>query len=179
MALNQTPRPTAWGSIHVFIGDTGENDAMASEFYDLGSVKDDTFTIETEAGEEYELKDINGKLLDSLKQEPTLNLNFSLIKISEETMGKFWKVSEEGSGDSRKVKVTSMIQNKLLSVKFANVNAIGSETFEAPKCRVSLEPKYEKDKGFSGDCVAKILWPTRTGDGVENELFQFGVVAEQ
>ncbi len=173
MALSTTSKPTAWGSIHAFIGTTGTNDAMAATLYDLGSIKDDDFSIETEEGEVYELKDINGKLLDTLTQEPRLTINCSLIKMSETTMGKFWTVTEDGEGDARKLKVTSMVQNGYMSFQFKNINAVGSETFEAAKCKVSMEPKYEKDKGFSGDLKIEILWPDRAGA----ELFQFGVVA--
>lgn len=172
MALSTTSKPTAWGSLHAYVGVTGSGDAMASDLYDLGSIKDDDFSIETEEGEVYELKDINGKLLDTLTQEPRLTVNFSLIKMNETTMSKFWTVSEDGESDSRKVKVTSMVHNGYMSFVFKNPNAAGSETFEAAKCKVSMDPKYEKDKGFSGDVKIDILWPDRTGA----ELFQFGVV---
>lgn len=172
MALSTTSKPTAWGSLHAYVGATGPSDAMASELYDLGSIKDDDFSIETEEGEVYELKDINGKLLDTLTQEPRLTVNFSLIKMNETTMSKFWTITEEGTDGSRKVKITSMVHNGYMSFVFKNPNAVGSETFEAAKCKVSMDPKYEKDKGFSGDVKIDILWPDRTGA----ELFQFGVV---
>ncbi|MBE6244264.1 MAG: hypothetical protein E7108_01915 [Bacteroidales bacterium] len=172
MALESTSKATAWGSIHAYLGTMGSSDAMASTFEDLGSVKDDDFSIETEKGDVYELKDINGKLLDILSKEPTLTVKFGLIKMSEATRGKFWTMEDSGEGNARKVKVTSLVQNSYMSFKLSNDNAPGSETFEAAKCKVSMDLKYEKDKGYSGDVEVKIIWPDRSGA----ELFQFGVV---
>jgi hypothetical protein len=177
MALNTTATPTAWGSLKIKMGPTGTSDAMCADasMVDLGYIKDDEFTLETEAGEVYEIKDINGKLLDKLKKEPSLTIGFSLIKLTEETRGKFWTLTEVAAseGVARKVKVTSLIQRTPQSVVFYNENQVGSETFEAAKCIVNMDLVYEKDKGFSGKCSIDLLWPDRASA----ELFQFGVVA--
>lgn len=173
MALGETASPTPWGSLRIKMGATGASDAMCATMEDLGAILDEDFSITTEAGETYELKDINGKLLDMLQKEPTLKIGFSLTKLSEKTRGKFWTVSEEGTEGSRKLKVTSLVQNAHQSICFYNEKAIGSETFEAAKCLVSMELNYAKDKGFYGKCEATLMWPDTEG----GELFQFGKVA--
>lgn len=172
MALSNNRQITAWGDVHVYLGATGASDAMATSFDDLGAVSPDNFSITTNDGTKYELKDINGKRIDTLKQEPTLTITFGLLGPSETTRGKFWTISESGTGENRKLKVTSLIQNSKMSFKLANPAAAGSETFEAAKTTVSMNLDYAADRGFSGTVSVELLWPDRT----PSELFQFGVV---
>ena len=178
MSLNataNTANPDWAKSIKVFLGSTGKGDTMATEMGDLGAIDTDALTIETADGTVLELKDINGKLLSRLQQEPTVTINFTLLSPSETTRDRFWTIKEEGEGEARKLKVVSLIQNEPMSLRFANVDAIGSETFEAPKCSVSMNMVYAANKGYTGVCKAILMWPQRT-EGVKSELFQFGVV---
>ena len=178
MSLNataNTANPDWAKSINVFLGPTGEGDIMAAKMDNLGAIDTDALTIETADGTVLELKDINGKLLSRLQQEPTVTINFTLLSPSEETRGKFWDVEEEGTGDARKLKVVSLIQNDPMSFRFANIDTPKSETFEAPKCSVSMNMVYAANKGYTGVCKAILMWPQRT-EGVKSELFQFGVV---
>jgi len=174
MALSTNRQITAWGDVHAYLGTMGANDAMATSWDDLGALTPDNFSITSNDGQKYELKDINGKLLDTLKQQPTLTITFGLVGPSEATRGKFWSLTEvAAAGDNpRVVKVTSLIQNTKMSFKLANPQAYGSETFEAAKCTIAMNLDYAADKGFSGTVSIELLWPDRT----PSELFQFGVV---
>ena len=177
MELNKksnTANPDWAKSIKVFLGLTGANDTMAAEMGDLGAIDTDALTIETADGTVLELKDINGKLLSRLQQEPTVTISFTLLSPSEETRGKFWDVEKIGEGEASKLKVLSLIKNTPMSLRFANVDTPGSETFEAPKCSVSMNMVYAANKGYTGVCKAILMWPQR--DGVKSELFQFGKV---
>lgn len=174
MALDTNRKPTAWGDVHAYLGAMGADEAMATTWDDLGALSPDGFTIETVDGTTYELKDINGKLLDTLKQQPTVNISFGLLAPTEATKGKFWAMSESGTGAARKVAVTSLIQNTKMSFKLANPAAAGSETFEAAKCTVQMSLAYDATQGWSGNVTISLLWPDRTNA----ELFQFGVVGE-
>jgi hypothetical protein len=172
MALSETLPKTSWGDVHVYLGVMGDNEALSTAFEDLGAVDPDNFSIQTEEGTVYSLKDINGKLLDELRQEPSLKIGFGLLKPTEKTRGKFWTVVEEGEGDARKLKVTSLVNNTPMSFKLANPKAVGSETLEVAKAKVYMALDYAPNKGYSGKCEIGLLWPDRTN----GELFQFGVV---
>lgn len=170
MALTNTNAATAWGDTHIYMGTPEANGGMAKTLEDLGIIDEDGMTMETADGTALQLKDINGKLIDELTQEPELTLNFTLLKPSEETRGKFWDMEESGTGDQRKVNVKSLITLQKYSVKFANPKMVGSETFEAPYCSVTMKPNWSASKGFYAECSAKIL------NGDAGYLFGFGIV---
>ena len=149
---------------------------MGEALANLWAIDTDALTIETADGTVLELKDINGKLLARMQQEPTITINFTLLSPSEETKGKFWEMEEAGTGDIRKVKVTSLVKNAPMSFKFANTATPGSITFEAPKCSIYMNMVYAANNGYTGVCKATLMWPQRA-EGVKAELFQFGVVA--
>lgn len=165
----ETPK-TSWGDVHAELG-TPTDGAMATNMEDLGSIDADALTIETADGTVYQLKDINGKLLDELRLEPELTVKFTLLKPSEDTRGKFWDVEEIGTGDARKLRVRSLINNDIKSFSFLNPKAIGSETFEAPSCKISMKPGFAANKGFTAECTAKLIYNEKL-----EALFDFGVV---
>ena len=172
MALSKETPQTMWGEVHLFIGTPGDGDTLATSFEDLGLIDDEGISIETEDGESYELKDINGKLVDKLTKEPTLRITATLLKPTEETRGKFWQMEEEGTGESRKVWVKSMIASKKYSIKLAVPNRPGTETFEVPLCTVAMKPTWSKEKGFT----APVTFDVITGE--TGKPFCFGVVGE-
>lgn len=173
MALKTTMSKTAWGDVNLYIGLTGASDALTEVWSNLGYISEDGVTIETEDGEENELKDVNGLLLDSMQEEGTLSISFTLINPTEETRGKFWSLEEEGTdGDSRKVWVKSLINSSYYSIALANPKAEGSESFIAPKCKVTMKPIYDATKGFMAEVSCKILAPS-TG-----KIFGFGLSDE-
>ena len=170
MALESKTPETAWGSVHAYLGAVGSNGTMGNILDDLGAIDENALTIETQDGRKYELIDINGDLLDELMKQPKLIINFTLLKPSEVTRSKFWDIEEVGSGDTRKARVKSLVKNSKYSFKFANIEAIGSETFEAPVVKVYMKPLYEPAKGWKAECSVTLI------KGEAGYLFDFGVV---
>lgn len=168
--LKTTTPESSWGDVHASIGKPEANGAMSKSLSDLGSIDTDALTIETADGTVYQLKDINGKLIDELKLEPELTVKFTLLKPSEATRGKFWDVEVAGEGAARKLRVKSLITNEKFSFMFSNPKAIGSETFEAPYCSMSMKQGFTAQKGFTAECTAKLL------TGGAGYLFDFGIV---
>ena len=170
MALDTNTPITAWGSVHAFLGAVGSGDTMGAVLDDLGYIDENALSIETQEGTTYELKDINGQVIDELKQSPKLTVNFTLIKPSEAIRNKFWNLEEIGTGDARKINVKSLVTNTKYSFKFANVDLVGSETFEAPLCSVNMVLRYDPTKGWLADCSITIL------KGQTEVLFSYGLV---
>lgn len=171
----ETPVTAIATTTHVYLGEIGAGETLSPLFEDLGIIDADSLTITTADGTVIEIKDINGELIEQVKLQPTLTVGFTLLNPSEKTRGKFWELREVGEGDARKVQVVSLVQNKRMSLKFANIDNIGSETFEAPKCSISMSLAYAANKGYTGTCTAVLLKPQRTGN-LKPEIFQFGVV---
>ena len=169
--LSTETAETSWGDVHVMMGKPGESGAMSTTLEDLGSIDAEGLSFETTDGAVYQLKDINGKLIDELRQEPDLAINFTLLKPSEATRGKFWDTEVSGTGNDRKQRVKSLITQEKYSLKLANPSVTGSETFEAPCCLVTMKPAYSSQKGSTAECTARLL------KGQAGYLFDFGVVA--
>lgn len=167
--LSNTMAATAWGSVHAYLAPTGVDGALplVSAWEDLGAIDEDALSIETTEGTVYQLKDINGKLLDELTQEPEITVNFTLLKPADSTKGKFWEVVEKDG----KLWVKSMVKPDAQAFMFANPAAIGSQTFEAPVAKVNMQPGYAAAKGFNNPCKAKILNTGKDG------WFAFGTVS--
>ena len=172
MSLKSETANTAWGDVHLYLGIPAAGQTMSTSLDDLGSIDDDGLSIETSDGTQYQLKDINGAILDELKLEPELTVNFTLVKPSEAVRAKFWDVEEGGEGNSRIIKVKSMVASNNYSLKFSNPRMVGSETFEAPYCSVNMKPIYSASKGFTAECSAKVI------KGQAGYFFAFGTVAE-
>ncbi len=168
MALSTDTPKTTWQDIHVYVGAMGANEAMGDSLDDLGHIDENALSITTQDGTVYRLVDINGELLDYLENEPELTINFTLLKPSEATRGKFWTTEESGTGNTRKLQVKSLLPSSHMSIKFGSASINGAETFEAPKAFIKMAPAFEKAKGFSTPCTAKLI------KGQAAFLFQFG-----
>ncbi|MBO6117377.1 MAG: hypothetical protein J6P44_02415 [Bacteroidales bacterium] len=160
-ALGTTIKNTAWGSLHLSIGATGTNDAMATTFDDLGLIAENGFSFANEAGEEKTLRDINGDLVDFLKRAGTIKINCTLLKPSESTRGKFWEMSKDST--SGEVSVKDTIKNTFFSIKIENKEATGSEGLKAAKCRIFAEaPEWDPDNGWTVPLEITILRAGKT-----------------
>lgn len=163
-----TPK-TAWGDAHIFVGEETSTGAMPTSVEDLGSIDEDSLSLETADGTVYTLKDINGKTLDEVALEPELTINFTLISPSESTRGKFWDLEKDSASGLLKVK--SMIAKKHYALRFGNPTVVGSETLEAPYCKLTMKPAWAAAKGWTAECSAKILQHPKA-----DFIFGFGTV---
>lgn len=175
MALATERATTAWGSTHVYAGAMGTGETMGTTLDDLGIIAEDGISFELEEGDTITLKDINGDTIDELRKQPTLRLTVKLNQPSEAIRNKFWSMTEEGEGNTRKVVVSNLINNDNFSFKMANVDSIGSETFEAPKCKISMDVSWAPDEGYTSTITVTILRAGKTSTS-EGKLFQFGKV---
>ncbi len=161
---------TAWGDVTCMLGEMASGEALSTALSSIGVLEESAgISLTTEAGTSYNLKDINGNLLDQLKLEPTLKVAFSVI-LSKEAMGVAWDTEEDT--DTGEIKVFSLIQPTNMSFSLSNPKAIGSWAFVAAKCSISMSPTYAPDKGYLGAVEVTLLKPNR-GENVKTELFSF------
>lgn len=169
--MASTNTPTAWGDATLEIGEVQADGTMASELENVGIIDADSLTVELTDGTIYQYKDINGKLLDELEVEGELNINFTLKDPSEETMGKFWDVKTEGSGDTAVTWVKSILPNKQYCMRFSNPRVVGSRTWDFPVVKIKMKPGWEVAKGYNNPCTASVFNTGAKG------WFGFGKVA--
>lgn len=176
MAYSTERAKTAWGSTHVLIGAMGTDESMGTDLTDVGIISEDGISFENEEGDTTTLVDINGDTIDELRKQPTLRVTVKLNQPTETIRSMFWETSETGEDANRKVVVSNLINSKDFSFKLANTDAVGSETFEAPKCRVVMDMSWAPDEGYTSTLTVTILRAGRT-DTSEGMLFQFGKVS--
>jgi len=153
---------TAWGEIVMNVAETGAGDAMGTSLVSLGFIQEDTLEITTEEGERIQLFATGHVLVDQLQLEDTLTVNCSLIGIAKATQ--FWDLD----GTS---KVQSLVNSTDWSVEFTS-KVVGSDTFEAPKCRIKATPQFSEKEGWTVDLTITALM------GEAGYLFEFGTVPE-
>lgn len=153
---------TAWGEIIMSVGAPGVGEVMGASLTSLGFIQEDTLEITTEEGDKIQLFGTGHVLVDQLQLEDTITVNCSLIGIEKATQ--FWEL---GTGNQ----VKSLVNSDDWSVKFAS-KVVGSDTFEAPKCRIKATPQFSEKEGWTVDLAITVLM------GEAAYLFEFGTVAE-
>jgi len=154
---------------------TEESSKLKANTYDLGIIDEDAFDISTEDGDKLELKDINGEVIDRLQKEGTIEVDFTLLKPSESTRGKFWDIVSAGTdGTADHLKVKSLLTAKHYALAFGNVgeDAEGTEAVVFPYCSITASPAYAADKGWTAECKATVLKGGAT-DKEDRYLFDF------
>lgn len=161
---------TAWGEVVMKVAETDAAETMPTTMETIGEILEESLGLELEDGTKLQLFKEGHILVDELSQEPTLNVSLTLIGISDANKARFWEAEETGEGENKKFAVKSLINTKKFAIEFAAIKVPGSDTFEAPKCTVSMGPLYSSTQGWTSDIKITII-KAKTGI-----LFQFGKV---
>lgn len=167
--MAESASATAWGNVNIRIGESA-NGSMATELVTIGTLKEDSVSIETAEGTKYELYGTGHVLVDQLFSEPTLTLKAQVIGANRDLIEKLWNTSKTGTGNTEKLVVKSLVTSKKFSVQLAS-EIEGSDTFEAPNCSVSMSLVFSEKEGWCGDISFTIM------KGGDDSFFQFGKVA--
>lgn len=165
---------TAWGEVEMNFAETTADEKMPTDLQTIGEIMEESLGLETEDGTKLQLFKEGHILVDELQQEPTLKVNATIIGIPDNIRTQFWegeKITEgEGENAVEKYAVKSLVNTKKFAIQFAAIKVPGSDTFEAPKCSISLSPLYSSTQGWTCS-VAITLFRAKTG-----HLFLFGKV---
>jgi len=139
--------PNAWGKITLKVAVAPDSGAeMPDSMSDLGIVEEDSFSLETEAGEKIQLWGTGHVLVDQKQLENVESLTCTLIVPTLEQITKFWKVTSSGEGDE-KYTVHSTMTDKKYSITFVP-ELTGAIMLEIPKTDVSAQLDFEEKKGW-------------------------------
>jgi hypothetical protein len=138
----------AWGKITLKVAEAPASGAeMPGSMADLGIVEEDSFSLETEAGEKIQLWGTGHVLVDQKQLENVESLTCTLIVPTLEQITKFWKVTSSGEGDAKKYTVHSTMTDKKYSITF-EPELVGAIKLEIPKTDVSAQLDFEEKKGW-------------------------------
>lgn len=161
---------TAWGEVKMKIAETEALETFPIALVDLGIIKEDSLSISKEDGTKLQLFGEGHVLVDELQLEPTLKIALQIVGISDVNKAKFWDATTTGTGDAAKFAVKSLVNTKKFAIQFAATKVVGSDTFEAPKCTVTLSPLYSSKEGWMSDVQITVI------KAITGTLFQFGKV---
>lgn len=164
-------KETAWGKIEMEIGTPAANGGMSESLESIGLLKEDTLSIEAADGTVLELYTSGHELRDELKGEPTITVKATIIEMPEAVRAKIWEIESVDTAGNPKYRVKSLVSNRKWSTRFAS-QVVGSETFEAPYCSMSMKPVFSEKEGWSAEVEFKLL------RGQAGYLFDFGIVPE-
>lgn len=143
---------TAWGEQIVSFGTPAAGDAMSASLTSIGTIKEDSVSIEKADGTVLELYGTGHVLVDKLKGEPSLTLKFTLVGISDAAIALFWDAAKVTTRTS----VASLVNSTKKSVKLAS-KVVGSDTLEAPYCEVSMGPLFSEKEGWTAEISVTII----------------------
>jgi hypothetical protein len=162
--------PTAWGNSILEIGTPGTGNAMSDTLEQIGYILEETLTIELEDGTELTLYEEGHILRDQLQQEGTVRITGTLIGIPDDVIAKFWQVETEGTGDTAKTWVKSMVASEKYSVRMGTPAVVGSERLLVPYASVNLGVAYSSTQGWTAPFTFTIL------KGATERMFGFDKV---
>lgn len=145
----------AWSKCKFEVGETPENEAMATDLTDLGTIKDKSSTLEPSDGETLEIKATGGETVAKEAQEGGFLLKTRIIE-PDDAIYTLLGLGKAGSGDE--YEVNTHVVDKPFSVKVTpkNVGAIG---IAAPKTNVTAKPGWSEEEGNYLDLEFEIIKP--------------------
>ena len=143
----------AWSKCTIEIGKTGDNDAMATELTNIGTIKDKSSSLEPSDGDTLEMKATGGETVAKEVLEGGFKAITRVIEPTEElenTLG----ISKAGAdGDTQ---ITTHVVEGDWSLKITPKN-VGAKGIKAPKCSITYKPGWSEEDGNFADIEFEIL----------------------
>lgn len=142
----------SWSKCKIEVGETGENEAMATTLTDIGTINDKSTTLATEDGETLTATATGGIVVAEEEGEPVVTLTTRVKEMDFDTEKMFTGAVVSGEELTVKTNVVS----KDFSVKLTPKN-IGSIGIKARRTHVSFRPGSSEEEGSYVDLTFKIL----------------------
>ena len=134
----------AWSKCKIEIGDTGTNDAMASDLTSVGVIANQSSSLSAEAGDALQAIATGGEVVAEEPQEGSLVLETTVIEPTNEFIVGLGLTLEQVTGNDVKVKTHIVSKNKSVKVTPKNQGAIG---IKAPKTTLTYTPAWDEENG--------------------------------
>lgn len=142
----------SWSKCKIEVGETGENEAMATTLTDIGTINDKSTTLATEDGETLTATATGGIVVAEEEGEPVVTLTTRVKEMDFDTE----KMFTGAVGSEEELTVKTNVVSKDFSVKLTPKN-IGSIGIKARRTHVSFRPGSSEEEGSYVDLKFKIL----------------------
>lgn len=144
----------SWSKCKIEVGKTGDNDAMATELSDVGTINDKSTTLATEDGETLTATATGGIVVAEEEGEPVITITTRVKEMDFDKENMFTGATV--SDDKNELTVKTNVVSDDFSVKLTpkNIGAIG---IKARRTHVSFRPGSSEEEGSYVDLSFKIL----------------------
>lgn len=144
----------SWSKCKIEVGKTGDNDAMATELSDVGTINDKSTTLATEDGETLTATATGGIVVAEEEGEPVVTITTRVKEMDFDKENMFTGATV--SVDKNEITVKTNVVSDYFSVKLTpkNIGAIG---IKARRTHVSFRPGSSEEEGSYVDLKFKIL----------------------
>lgn len=144
----------SWSKCKIEVGKTGDNDAMATQLSDVGTINDKSTTLATEDGGTLTATATGGIVVAEEEGEPVVTITTRVKEMDFDKEKMF--TGAEVSSDSNELTVKTNVVSDDFSVKLTpkNVGAIG---IKARRTHVSFRPGSSEEEGSYVNLTFKIL----------------------
>lgn len=144
----------SWSKCKIELGKTGDNDAMATDLFNLGTINDKSTTLSTEDGETLTATATGGVVVAEEEGEPVVTLTTRIKEMDFDTESKLTGATKSSDGDELTVKTNIVDGDYSVKLTPKNIGAIG---IKARRTHVSFRPGSSEEEGSYVDVTFKIL----------------------
>lgn len=144
----------AWSKCVFEIGKTKDDDTMATELFDIGTIKDKSSTLEPSDGESLEMKATGGETVAKETQEGGYKATTRVIEPTDTLLTNLGLGAAATEGGDFKVNTHIVDGDWSLQITPKNTGARG---IKAPKTNITYKPGWGEEDGNYADIDFDIL----------------------
>ena len=144
----------SWSKCKIEVGKTGDNDAMATNLTDVGTINDKSTTLATEDGETLTATATGGIVVAEEEGEPTVTITTRVKEMDFDKEKMFTDAVLSTDNDELTVKTNVVSDDFSVKLTPKNIGAIG---IKARRTHVSFRPGSSEEEGSYIDLTFKIL----------------------
>lgn len=146
----------SWSKCKIEVGKTGASDAMASELFSLGIIKDKSTSMSTEDGDTLTAKASGGVVVAEEEGEPQVTITTRIMEMDFDTENKLTGAVKSGADSTEELTVKTNVIPEDFSVKVTPKN-IGATGVKVRRAHISFRPGSSEEEGHYVDVTFKIL----------------------
>lgn len=146
----------SWSKCKIEVGKTGDDDAMATELFSLGTIKDKSTSMSTEDGDTLTATATGGVVVAEEEGEPIVSITTRIMEMDFDTENKLTGAAKSGSSGQEELTVKTNVIPEDFSVKVTPKN-IGATGVKVRRTHISFRPGSSEEEGQYVDVTFKIL----------------------
>lgn len=144
----------SWSKCKIEVGKTGAADAMATELFELGHIKDKTTTLATEDGAKLTATATGGVVVAEEEGEPQVTITTRIMEMPFDIESKLTGAVLDENSEELTVKTNIVPEDYSVKVTPKNIGATGVKVRRA---HISFRPGSSEEEGQYVDVTLKIL----------------------